>query len=109
MLLVKLVRVILNALRHPEHKDQPMTKAEAEMLVKEMAARRPEANDLDTDKSVTDVCVALGLDSSFSARGVYARQLGLGELYGGTADQNLWLRDMLLEKVAADDVASLRD
>jgi hypothetical protein len=109
MLLVKLVRLILNAFRHKDCKDQPMTKAEAEALVRELAQKHPDAADLDTTKSVVDVMKALNLDSGFKSRSHIAVELGLATPYSGTVDQNLWLRDKLLEKVAEGDVDSLRD
>ena len=109
MLIVKLVRLILNAFRKPECKDQPMTKAEAEALVKEMAAKHPEAPELETGTSVVDVLKVLNLDSGFKTRKALAAELGLAETYEGTGKQNLWLRDRLIEKVAANDVDSLRD
>lgn len=107
--IVTLVRLILNAFRKPECKDQPMTTAEAEELVKEMAAKHPEGANLNVEESVVDVCVALGLDASMPARRRYAVELGFPGKYDGSADANRWLRKRLLEKVAADDVGSLRD
>lgn len=106
---VKLVRIILNAFRKPEHKDQPMTKDEAEALVKDMAAKHPDGAHLNVATSVVDVCVALGLDASMPARKRYAQELGYPEKYNGSADANLWLRNKLIEKVAADEVEDLKD
>lgn len=108
MLIVKLIRHILNALRRPECKDQPLTKDEAEALVREMAAKHPESAVLNVDQSVVDVCVALGLDASFPARKRYAIELQFPGAYDGSAKSNFWLRNRLLEKVAENDVNSLR-
>lgn len=109
LLIVKLVRHILNACREPENEGKPMTVDEAETLVAKLAANHPESANLHVHNSVVDVCVALGLDASYGARKRYAQQLRYPGAYDGSADANLWLRNKLLEKVAADDVASLRD
>lgn len=107
MLFVKLVRLILNAFR--KIKDQPMTTAEAEDLVKELAAKHPERANLNVETSVVDVCVALGLDASMQARRRYAQELKFPGSYDGSADANRWLRNKLIELVAKDDVGDLTD
>lgn len=108
MLLAKLVRFILNGLRHEDCKGAPMTKDEAATLIKKKAADHPEGAELDTSKSIVDACKALGLDASMSARKRYAQEFRISP-YDGTAEQNQVMLDKLLVKVAENDVDSLRD
>ena len=109
MLLFKLICLAIRALRRPEDKDKPMTMEEAADLVKKRADAEHPGEDLDTAVSVVDVMKATDVDSSFANRKKLAAYLGLAVVYEGTGKQNLWLRDRLIEKVAADDVDSLRD
>ena len=106
---VKLVRIIIDAFRDLVNKGKPMSTEEAEAIIKALADKHPEGANLNVATSVVDVCVALGLDASMPARKRYAQELGYPEKYNGSADANLWLRNELIKKVAADEVEDLKD
>ena len=108
MLLFKLICLAIKSLRKPEDKDKPWTIEEAAALIKTRAETEHPGEDLDTT-GLVDAMKAIDIDSSFKNRKKLASFLGLAETYEGTGKQNLWLRDRLIEKVAANDVDSLRD
>ena len=102
--IVNLVRLVLNAFRKPECIGKPMTMDEANEIIKQRAAKHPEAASLNVEASVVDVCKALGLDGSMEARKRYAEELDFPGSYDGSAHANRWLRDKLVMKAAENDV-----
>ena len=106
MFLFNLIAIAIRALRHHERRPEPLTPDEVNALLAELAAKSDEQ--LDWRYSVADLLKLLRLDSSFKARKELAAYFELDGLYEGTAEQNLWLRDKIISKVADHEVDSLR-
>ena len=78
---------------------QPMTRAQVEDMIKNIADRQHE--DLDWRRSIVDLMKLLQLDSSLNARKELAQELGYKGALTGSAEMNVWLHDQVMQKLAA--------
>ncbi len=106
MLIFNLICIVIRALRHHDKRAEPLTPDEVNTLLAELAAKSSE--ELDWRHSVIDLLKLLRLESDFKARKELAAYFGREGLYEGTAEENLWLRDQVISKVADHNIDSLR-
>ncbi len=106
MILFNLICLIVRARRHQDKRAEPLTPDEVNTLLAELAAKSSEQ--YDWRHSVVDLLKLFRLESDFKARKELAAYFGREGLYEGTAEENLWLRDQVISKVADHNVDSLR-
>lgn len=88
---------IWNAIKR--HVQEPMTKAEVDRALGELAGHRTEH--LDWRHSIVDLLKLLNLDTSMEARKALAKEMNFPGTYQGTEKDNA-----TLHKLVMDDVAS---
>ncbi len=107
MLIFRLIAYIIRGLRHIDKCNEPMTEAEVDQLLTELASKQSE--DLNWRLSAVDLMKLLNLDSSLKARKQLAKELGYeGEVEGGSAEMNIWLAQEIRKRVAEHHIDNLR-
>jgi hypothetical protein len=72
---------------------------DANAILTKRAAQNPEH--LDWQNSIVDLLKLLNLDSSLEARAHLANELGFSGTYTGTADENIWLHNKVMQRITA--------
>lgn len=107
MLIFRLICFIVRGLRDLIHRNDPLTEAEVDTLLTELASKTPEK--LDWQGSIVDLMKLLNLDSSLKARKALAIELDYpGDANTGSAEMNIWLAEEVRKRIATHEVESLR-
>lgn len=103
-----LICLIVRGLRDHIHRNDPLTEAEIDALLTDLASKNPER--LDWQNSIVDLMKLLNLDSSLKSRKALALELEYpGDANTGSGAMNVWLATEVRKRIASHNVDSLRD
>lgn len=83
----------------PAQAETPMTRAEIESLLGQIASTT--GSELNWQTSIVDLMKLIGLDPSLANRKELAEELGYTGEKDGSAEMNIWLHEQVMSRLAA--------